>query len=45
MVRNQEPFSSLETFQERIKVGLWFVMACLLLLFFRFFWLQVIKHT
>ena len=45
MVRNQEPYSSLETFQERIKVGLWFVMACLLLLFFRFFWLQVIKHT
>ena len=41
----QDSNSPLEDFQSRIRIALWFVTACLLLLFFRFFWLQVIKHT
>ena len=45
MVNHQDSFSSLEKYQSRIQTALWFVMACLLILFFRFFWLQVVKHT
>lgn len=45
MVTHQDSFSSLEKFQSRIQAALWFVMVCLLILFFRFFWLQVVKHT
>ena len=45
MVTHQDSFSSLEKYQSRIQTALWFVMVCLLILFFRFFWLQVVKHT
>jgi len=45
MVPHQDSFSSLEKYQSRIQAALWFVMVCLLILFFRFFWLQVVKHT
>ena len=41
----QDSSSPLENFQSRVQIALWFVTACLVLLFFRFFWLQVIKHT
>ncbi len=37
--------SPLEDFQRRIQISLWFVIFCLFVLFLRFFWLQVIKHT
>ncbi len=42
---NQDSSSPLESFQSRLRIALWFVIVCLLLLFFRFFWLQVIKHS
>jgi penicillin-binding protein 2 len=45
MVTHQDSYSSLEKYQSRIKAALWFVMACLLILFVRFFWLQVVKHN
>jgi len=45
MARQKDSYSSLETFQSRIQIALWFVMICLFILFFRFFWLQVVKHT
>jgi penicillin-binding protein 2 len=37
--------SPLENFQQRIKIAMWFVVICMFILFFRFFWLQVIKHA
>jgi penicillin-binding protein 2 len=45
MARQKDSYSSLETFQSRIQIALWFVMICLFILFFRFFWLQVVKHN
>jgi penicillin-binding protein 2 len=35
----------LESFQSRIQIALWFVIFCLFVLFFRFFWLQIVKHA
>lgn len=45
MANLQDPKSSLESFQERIRIALMFVAICMALLFIRFFWLQVIKHS
>ena len=44
MVGNSDSSSALEQFQQRIKIALWIVICCLLILFCRFFWLQVIQH-
>jgi penicillin-binding protein 2 len=44
MSQIQDPQSSLEEFNQRIRIALWFVTICLALLFLRFFWLQVVKH-
>lgn len=44
MARLQDTQTSLENFQQRIQVAIWFVTICMALLFVRFFWLQVIKH-
>jgi len=40
----KDPQSSLDEFNRRIRIALWFVAICMSLLFVRFFWLQVIKH-
>ena len=45
MANRQDSYSSIENFQSRIQAALWFVLICLVLLCFRFFWLQVVKHT
>lgn len=44
MVNPPDSYASLDNFQKRLQIALWFVIICLLLLFLRFFWLQVIQH-